>query len=440
MFVRHRQPWLAVAETGVRTIVVPGHRRAAAVAALERWPERLAIGILQCLERHVGLGEAQLLALVQADGAAQRTHQRHQLLGQCVAGDVTLRIAAPARDRALYIVVGNRPARPAFGHLRLERFDRGADVGGTALLGQQLEAVTHVQAAFVAVLGGGRQRILGGNFAERAGIRVTVQQGAHVFQQAEVLRLRVVVVVILERVGIVRAEAAAGAQLRRLGRVVAQLRVVVREVDRVQAEAVDAAIQPEPQVVDLRRAHLGIVEIEVGLRGQEIVQVVLPAPRLPFPGDAAEDRQPVVGRRAIRLRIRPHEPVRLWVVAAGAALAEPLVVDRAMAEHLVDHHLQAQRMRLGEQAVEVPERAEQRIDVAEIGDVVAEVGHRRLEERRDPDRIDTERGDVVQALDDARQVAHAVAIRVEETARIHLVHHRAAPPPLPCHSRSTPMR
>jgi hypothetical protein len=63
------------------------------------------------------------------------------------------------------------------------------------------------------------------------------------------------------------------------------------------------------------------------------------------------------------------------------------VFDRGVAEHLVDHHADAERMRLGQQAVEVVQGAEQRIDVAVVGDVVAEVGHRRLEERRDPDRV-----------------------------------------------------
>ncbi|MDQ1131880.1 hypothetical protein QE386_000475 [Pseudoxanthomonas winnipegensis] len=107
---------------------------------------------------------------------------------------------------------------------------------------------------------------------------------------------------------------------------------------------------------------------------------------------------------------------------------------RAVAEHLVDHHLQAQRMRLGQQGVEVGQRAEQRIDIAVVGDVIAEVGHGRLEERRDPDRVHAQAGDVVQALDDAGQVAHAIAIGVLEAARIDLIDHRAAPPVVHCRS------
>jgi hypothetical protein len=47
-------------------------------------------------------------------------------------------------------------------------------------------------------------------------------------------------------------------------------------------------------------------------------------------------------------------------------------------------------VRLGQQAIEIRQRAEQRIDVAVVGDVVAEVGHRGFEERRDPDRVDAQ--------------------------------------------------
>ena len=60
--------------------VVPDHRRAAAVAALEFRPEADAVGILQVLEGEVGLAEAQLLALIEADRAAQRHQQRRDHL------------------------------------------------------------------------------------------------------------------------------------------------------------------------------------------------------------------------------------------------------------------------------------------------------------------------------------------------------------------------
>ncbi len=420
---RDRQPWPGRAEAG-QLAAGPRHRRTAAVAALEVRPEGDAVGVAQCLERHVGFAQAQFLALVDAHRAAQRAHQRDQHPGHRRVG----RVPPPAGHRALHVVVGHRPARPAVAHGRLQLLHRGADVAGTVVVHQQLEAVAHVQAARRGVLGGGRQRILGGNLAQRHRARVLVQQRAQALEEADVLRPGVVVVVVLEGVRVVRAEAAAHALALRLGRVVAQLRVVETEIDRIQAEAVDATVQPELHVVQRGLLHRRVVEIQVRLRRQEVVQVVLAPARLPLPGYPAEDRQPVVGRGAVFARIGPHIPVGPGVVAALPALAEPRVLVGGVAEHLVDHHLQAQRMRPGQQPVEVVQRAEQRVDVALVGDVVAEIGHRRAEERRYPDRIHAQRGDVIEPVDDARQVTDAIAVGVQEAARIDLVDDGAPPP------------
>ena len=82
----------------------------------------------------------------------------------------------------------------------------------------------------------------------------------------------------------------------------------------------------------------------------------------------------------------------------------------------------------GEQRVEVGERAEERVDVAVVGDVVAGVGLRRHVERGEPDRVDAEFGEVVEVLGDTRQVADAVAVGVGERARVDLVDHGVPPP------------
>ena len=56
----------------------------------------------------------------------------------------------------------------------------------------------------------------------------------------------------------------------------------------------------------------------------------------------------------------------------------------------VDRHPDPALVRVGEQRVEVGERAELRVDVRVVGDVVAVVGLRRGIERRQPERIDAE--------------------------------------------------
>ena len=92
MLRRHGQPRLDVREAR-RVRCVPGHGRAAAVAPLERGPERDAVGIAQRLVRHIGFREPKLLALEHTDRAAQRRTPAPTVAWPCGA----LRRTAPQR-------------------------------------------------------------------------------------------------------------------------------------------------------------------------------------------------------------------------------------------------------------------------------------------------------------------------------------------------------
>src|SRR4051794_27166444 len=85
-------------------------------------------------------------------------------------------------------------------------------------------------------------------------------------------------------------------------------------------------------------------------------------------------------------------------------------------------------VRFVDQPVEVVERSEARIDSTEVGYVVTEILHRRGKERRDPDGVDAKIGQMVEPLQDAAQIADAIACRVLKRARINLVEDAAAPP------------
>ena len=61
------------------------------------------------------------------------------------------------------------------------------------------------------------------------------------------------------------------------------------------------------------------------------------------------------------------------------------------------------RVRLRDEPVEVLERAEERIDAGVVGHVVAEVLHRRGIDRREPQRVDAQPLEVIQARDHARR-------------------------------------
>ena len=85
-------------------------------------------------------------------------------------------------------------------------------------------------------------------------------------------------------------------------------------------------------------------------------------------------------------------------------------------------------MRLGEQPAGVVVAAVARRDLVVIADVVAGVVERRIEPRIDPDGVHAEALDVIQLLDDARQVADAVAVGIIERLRINLIHHGVVHP------------
>jgi len=90
-------------------------------------------------------------------------------------------------------------------------------------------------------------------------------------------------------------------------------------------------------------------------------------------------------------------------------------------------------MRLRQKQVEVAEAPERRIDVPVVRNVVAEVGHRRAIEGREPDPIDAQRPrcavvQVVEACRDAGEVADTVPVRILERAWIDLVEDALSPP------------
>ena len=151
----------------------------------------------------------------------------------------------------------------------------------------------------------------------------------------------------------------------------------------------------------------------------------------PRPRRAVEVADPVVRRDlAVLAAALPEEvPGPLRAARRGReGRPEPLVLVRGVVGDQVDDHADAQLVRVRDQRVGVRERAEDRLDVAVVADVVARVRHRRRVERADPHRVDAQLAQVRQAGADPGQVADAVAVGVGEAARVDLVDHGGAPP------------
>ena len=172
-----------------------------------------------------------------------------------------------------------------------------------------------------------------------------------------------------------------------------QLAVLVDDLgnlgDHVHAEAIDAAIHPPIHHLVDGLAHLGILPVEVGLLLGILVEEVFTALRIVLPCGAAEIGAPLVrlGARGARLVARPGGtppvPVGVRVVLVAGGLEPGVLVGRVVDDQVHDD-LQAALVRFGEQLVHIGHRAEQRVDVLVVGDVVAVVVLRGFEDRGQP--------------------------------------------------------
>ena len=105
-----------------------------------------------------------------------------------------------------------------------------------------------------------------------------------------------------------------------------------------------------------------------------------------------------------------------------------MVLVGGVIENHVEDDADVVLLRFGDETVEVGEGAVLGVDVFVVGDVVAEVDLWRGVHGRDPDGVDAELLEVVEALGDAVEVADAVAVGVLEGARVDLVDDCVLPP------------
>ncbi len=216
---------------------------------------------------------------------------------------------------------------------------------------------------------------------------------------------------------------------------VGHLGILRQPVGDVDAEAVDATVEPEAQDRLELLADLVVQPVEIRLLDVEQVQVPL-AWRPVGLGDAgprrtAERALPVVRRlpAARAASVAEHVPGPLPAARAGRQrLLEPLVLIGGVVGDDVHDHPQAEGVGVGEQAVHVGERAEARIDVPVVGDVVAGICLGRRVARVQPDGVDAQAAEVGEARADPGQIAEPVAVGVGEAAYIDLVDHGFPPP------------
>ena len=218
------------------------------------------------------------------------------------------------------------------------------------------------------------------------------------------------------------------------GASIGQTRALGDNVDCVDAEAVDTAIKPPVHHVVDRVAHLRVFPVQIRLLAGEQVKVVLARGWIVLPGRATEERLPVRRLCARRARfeawawITPVVPVAARGLAPGCRFNEPRVLDRRVVDDQIHHHAHTQLVGARNEGVKGCQVAKQRVDVAVVGDVVAVVGLRRAIDGGDPDDVDPEARQVLEATVDTVEISDPVAVRVLERAGVHLVEDRVLPP------------
>ena len=171
----------------------------------------------------------------------------------------------------------------------------------------------------------------------------------------------------------------------------------------------------------------GLLQSRSGCSARNMWRYHWPVGVVERPRPPAERGPPVVRLLAVT-PVAPDVPGALRIAAGGAGRDEPRMPVAGVVRHPVEHQAQARSVQVVEEAVEAFEVAEHRIDVFVVGHVVPEVGHRRGVDRRQPDGVDAEPGQVVHMAPDALQIADAVAARVGERARVDLVDDAFLPP------------
>src|SRR5208282_2313641 len=119
--------------------------------------------------------------------------------------------------------------------------------------------------------------------------------------------------------------------------------------------------------------------------------------------------------------VGPDIPVGIAIGLLFARGDEPWIVNRGVGDDVIEQDLEAAFVRLGKQSAGVVVAAVTRRDLVVIADVVTGVVERRIEKRVDPDGVHAEAFDVIQLLDEARQVADAVAVGIVKRLRINLI-------------------
>ena len=342
----------------------------------------------------MGVGHAQFLTLIDVRGAAVHVQHQAKCLGRTDAGFLR-GVVAPAGDHARLIMIAGEQAGPSCvlhgslvtGHNALEFRQvkrQRLPLGTFAIKINMLEQEEHVQFTVARI-----SDVL--VTLSRDAWRLAHSQEAFTpleyltshFSQEFILtgavrteRIRVGIALLAHR-KILKLRAVLARQLAvRIG-------ALGDQGDDVHAEAVDASVKPPVHHVVHSAAHGRVLPVEVRLLLRELMQEVFATLGAVFPCGAAKVGAPLIGLgaglagRGAGTSRTPPIPVGVFVVFVLGCF-KPGVFIGSVIDNKIHHDLEPTLVGLGQQLVHIVERAEQRINVLIVGNIVAIVVLRRL--------------------------------------------------------------
>ena len=405
---RKEQPSRIAPREAAVAIAAPLHRRADTVAIAEidviAHPDLVAV----VDDRRAGHGEEQ--AVHQLDAAAAVLHQRRETSADAEI-EPHLRVGGVLRVHVVALFVGHhlqrqlvmvaQEDRPLARRRDLRRLVHDLDDWMPLFLPQaheharhQREMKRHVAFVAIAEVGAHVRRPLVGFGQQHAPLVLGVELAADLLQH---------------RV--------------RFGQVLVDRPFTLDEIrDRIEPQRVDPEIEPEAHHVNDGLEHFRVVEIQVGLMGEEAMPVVLARDGVEGPvrflGVDEDDARAGVLLVAVapdvvvplrRMFRRPPGPLKPWMLI------------RCVVDDELGQHADAPPVRLIDEAAEIVERSVDRVDRCVVRNVIPIVFERRRIERKQPQARNAEVFEVRQLLRQAGDIADAVAIAVVEGTYVYFV-------------------
>ena len=160
----------------------------------------------------------------------------------------------------------------------------------------------------------------------------------------------------------------------------------------------------------------------------EAVQVVLPSLAVVSPHAALVTREGLGEVGVGGAFVHPHVPVPIGGRRVGPRRLEPRVLVGRVVHHQVDDDPHAPVVGGAHDLDELSEGTQPGIDAVEVADVVAVILVGRRVEGHEPQRGHADSRQIVDPIDQPGEVAHAIAVPIEERLRVEAVHDPVLPP------------